>query len=253
MTRELRVRLSRWVLVGAFLGLLEVAPRAGLGDAITLIPLSEMLSTLARLTVSGELAPHFLATMTEFVVSFAAAAITGTALGILLWRFAGVRRALNPYLTTYYAIPIFAFYPLFIAVFGANIIPIVLIAWAWAVVAVVLNTALGLAEIPEVLHKLGRVMGLSLPDRIFRILLPASAPYLFTGLKLAVVYSLIGVIASEFILSTRGLGYLVSYAYTNFHTADMYAAILLILVLALVLTSLLSRLETRVRKHVHEL
>ncbi|MGH3319166.1 MAG: ABC transporter permease [Streptosporangiaceae bacterium] len=250
MSRGMRVRLTRWAVVAAFLALLEVAPRAGLGDTITLIPLSEMVSRLFSLAVGGQLTQHILATVTEFLLSFVAAAVTGVSLGYVLWRFGRLRRALNPYLTTYYAIPVFAFYPLLLAIFGANLVPIVLIAWAWAVVAVILNTALGLAEIPSVLHKLGKAMRLPLPTRVFRILLPASAPYLFTGLKLDVVYSLIGVIASEFILSTRGLGYLVSNAYTNFATADMYAAILLIVVLALVLTSFLNRVESRVRRHV---
>lgn len=251
MSRDLRVRLCRWALVLAFFGLLEIAPRVGFGDAITLIPLSQMLTTLVALAASGQLTPHVLATLTEFLLSFAAAAVTGTASGLVLWRFTGLRKALNPYLTTYYAIPIFAFYPLFLAIFGANIIPIVLISWAWAVVAVVLNTAIGLDEVPPVLHKLGRAMNMSARKRIFRILLPASAPYLFTGLKLAVVYSLIGVIASEFILSTQGLGYLVSNAYANFRTAELYAAILLILASSVILTSFVNRLESRVRRHAH--
>lgn len=250
MSRSMRVRLTRWAVVIAFLALLEIAPRAGLGDAITFIPLSEMVSTLFHEAVTGSLNQHIAATALEFLLSFAASAVTGVLFGTLLWRFARLRRALNPYLTTYYAIPVFAFYPLLLAIFGANIVPIVLIAWAWAVVAVTLNTALGLAEIPPVLHRVGRSMRLPLRTRFYRILLPAAAPYVFTGLKLGVVYSLIGVIASEFILSTHGLGYLVSNAYTNFATAEMYAAILLILVLALLLVAILNRLESRARRHV---
>ena len=60
--------------------------------------------------------------------------------------------------------------------------------------------------------------------------LPAAAPYLFTGVKLAVGYGFIGVIAGEFILSGAGLGYAIAYAYNDFDNQTMYALMLLVLV-----------------------
>jgi NitT/TauT family transport system permease protein len=243
------VRLTRWAVIIAAVAALEVVPRVGLGDAITLIPLSRIVPEFFELLSDGELTPHLLSTGGAFVLSFLLAGVTGVPLGYLLWRYEPLKRTLDPYLTTYYAIPIFAFYPLLLAIFGFNILPVVVISWAWAVVAVVLNTAIGFGEVPRVFVKVGQSMNLSRWQLLSRIFFPAAVPYVFTGLKLGMVYSLIGVIASEFVLSTQGLGYLVSYNYTNFRTAAMYSAMFLILFLAILLNWALNSIERRLYEH----
>lgn len=250
MSYAAQVRLTRWAVILAAVAALELVPRLGLGDAITLIPLSEIAAELFELLATGELMPHLLATGGAFVLSFLLAGVTGVPLGYLLWRYKPLKRTLDPYLTTYYAIPIFAFYPLLLAILGFNILPIVAISWAWAVVAVVLNTSIGFGEVPQVLMKVGRIMNLSRWQIVSRIFFPAALPYIFTGLKLGMVYSLIGVIASEFVLSTRGLGYLVSYNYLNFRTASMYSAMFVILGLAILLNLTLNQIERRLYGHV---
>lgn len=171
--------------------------------------------------------------------------ITGVPLGYLLWRSRGVARALNPYLTTYYAIPVFVFYPLLLAIFGFNVTPIVIIAWAWGVVAVALSTAIGFGHVRTAYVKVGRAMNLGRWEIVRRIMFRAAVPYIMTGLKLGSIYSLIGVVASEFILATQGLGFLVAFSYNNFRPSEMYAGILLIMVLAIALNALLSTVERR--------
>ena len=76
-----------------------------------------------------------------------------------------------------------------------------------------------------------------------RISLPYAAPYLLTGAKLAVAYSLIGVIGAEFIMSRGGMGYEINFAYTNFDNATMYPLILLILTVSVLLNMVLARWE----------
>jgi NitT/TauT family transport system permease protein len=245
MSDAARIRLTRWGLVALALLAIELLPRLGLVDRLSLVPLTEMVRQLWLLVSDGILLPHVARTVAAIVAAGAAAAVTGLPLGVLLWRARVVRRILQPYLTTYYAIPIFAFYPLFIAVFGLGVAPVILIAWAWAVVAIVLNTVIGLNQVPEVMVKVGRSLRLS-PWRMFtRIYFPAATPYIFTGFKLAVSYTVIGVVASEFIQAESGLGWFVGFSYNNFAIQNMYAAILLILALAVVLNSLLLRLERR--------
>lgn len=239
------VRAARAAVILALVAFLEFGPRAGFGDEITLLPLSEIAVRLWEMLQTGELSEHFAATAGAFLLAFLLSAATGVPLGWLLWRFKSVKRVLDPYLTTYYAIPIFAFYPLLLAILGFNILPIVAIAWLWSVVAVALNTAIGFGQIREVLMKVGRSLNLSRWKIVSRIFLPAAVPYIFTGLKLGMVYSLIGVIASEFVLSTKGLGFLVSYSYVNFRTLDMYAAMYVVLTVALLLNWGLNRVERR--------
>lgn len=242
MRRPLVVRTT---LIVAMVAFLEVAPRLGFGDAVTLVPLSEIVVRTWELAVAGQLNEHVTATGGAVFVAFCISAVTGLAGGLVLWRLPLLHQALAPYLTAYYAVPIFAFYPLLLAVLGFNLWPVITIAWAWAVVAVVLNTAIGLRNIPPVLIKAGRSMGLSRAQLVSRVFLPAAVPYIFTGLKLGMVYSLIGVVASEFVLSTRGLGYLVGFNYNSFRVADMYVAMYVVVFVAIVLNSSLTLIERR--------
>jgi NitT/TauT family transport system permease protein len=73
--------------------------------------------------------------------------------------------------------------------------------------------------------------------------LPAASPHLMTGLRLAVAYSVIGIIAGEFILSTEGIGRRVALAYNNFDNQTMYALLVLILAFAIALNATLGAFE----------
>ena len=100
--------------------------------------------------------------------------------------------------------PHFAFYPLLIVIFGLGALPLIVLATLFAMVAMIVATLAGLDRVPRVLLKTARVHRLSPFEEMWRIRLPAAAPHLFSGIKLAVAYSFIGVIAGEFIMSTDG-------------------------------------------------
>jgi NitT/TauT family transport system permease protein len=243
-----RVLLTRTSLIVLVLALLEAVPRSGLVDPLTLVPLSTMAEQLVTMLGSGVLTPHLVATGSMVLAAFVLACGSGMLGGYLLWRSPRTFRVLDPYLTSYYAMPFFAFYPVLVAIFGLSRTPIVLIAWAWAVVAVVVGTVGGLRKIPVVYHKVASVYRLSRWQTFRRVYVPAAAPLVFNGIKLALSYSIIGVIASEFILAPNGLGWLVSYDYENFAVAQMYAVILLIVLATIVLTSAIGAVQRRMQR-----
>jgi NitT/TauT family transport system permease protein len=160
--------------------------------------------------------------------------LVGFLFGALLHALPWARRTIDPLLATYYSVPVFVFYPLFIVLFGLNVVPKTVIGFLYAVVAMVINTLNGLDRVPTVLWKTARVHRMGKPSTLIHMVFPYAAAYLFTGVKLAVAYSFIGVIGSEFILSSGGIGYRISFAYYNFQNEVMYALILL--VLAIVVT-----------------
>jgi NitT/TauT family transport system permease protein len=163
-----------------------------------------------------------------------------------------VRHAVEPFLASYYAVPTFMFYPVFIVVFGVGAAAIIAIAVLLSIVAMITATLTGLDRIPPVLGKTARVFRMSRASRAVMIDLPAAAPYLFTGVKLTFAYSLIGVLASEFILSGAGIGYAIAYAYNNFNNARMYGLMLLVIIVAVAANTALDsvdrRLQARVRR-----
>jgi NitT/TauT family transport system permease protein len=243
-----RVLATRTMLVVVVLAAVEILPRSGLVDPLTLVPLTEMTEQLVSLLASGALTPHLVATGSMVLAAFLLACVSGMLGGYVLWRSPRTYRVLDPYLTSYYALPFFAFYPVLVAIFGLSRVPIVLIAWAWAVVAVIVGTVGGLRKIPAVYHKVSTVYQLSRWQAFRRVYVPAAAPLVFNGVKLALSYSIIGVIASEFILAPNGLGWLVSYNYENFAVAQMYAVMLLIVVLTIALTSAIGAVQRRMQR-----
>ena len=222
---------------------LEAACRAGLIARFTMIPPSEMVASLFRLFRDPEIVSDIGVTLRAVLISLVAALIVGFAAGACLYAVPRARRIADPLLATYYSVPVFVFYPLLIVLFGLNAIPKTVIGFLYAVVVMIVNTLNGLDRIPDVFWKTARVHHLGRFDTAVHLLLPCAGPYLFTGAKLAVMYSFIGVVGSEFILSSGGLGYRISFAYNNFQSDVMYGLILFVLLVVIGVNAGLYRWE----------
>jgi NitT/TauT family transport system permease protein len=244
MTREGRIRLIVVVaLIGAFEALcgFNIIPRS------VVIPPSEMAQSLWQILASGEHTADIISTFANVLAASALAIALGFVAGLLIHALPRLRATLEPLLASYYAVPTFMFYPVFIVVFGVNAGAIIAIAVLLAIVAMIASTLTGLDRIPQVLRKTARVHRMSLPARALLIDLPAAAPHLFTGAKLAFAYAFIGVIASEFILSGRGIGYSIAYAYNNFDNREMYGLMLLVIIAAVTANSALDAIDRRLQ------
>jgi len=238
-----RVALYRAAVVAAAIALLEVLCLTGVIDKITMQAPHLIARDLWRLLASGQMNGAIAKTATNTALALVLALCVGVGAGALIHRWRGLRDTLEPLFATYYAVPVFAFYPFFIVVFGLGDLPQILIAFMLGVVAMIVNTLNGLDRVPTVLLKTARIMRLSPLQTALRLTLPAAAPYILTGAKLAVAYAFIGIIGSEFILSRGGIGYEISFAYTNFDNAVMYPLIVLILIASIAINSVLGRVE----------
>ena len=221
-------------LVGASMAervLLVMAKRGAAAPS----PARSISSATTRSTAiaSGELPGPAAHTFTEVGTAFAVSVAAGGALGALVHAQPRLRRALDPLLASWYAVPFFVFYPLLVALFGLNALPLIAIGVIFAAPAMMLSTLAGLDRVPRVMRKVARVHRLSRVQEVRLITLPSAAPHLFTGLKLAFAYSFIGVIAGEFILSGGGLGYGIAYAYESFENRTMYGLMLFVLLIAI--------------------
>jgi len=237
------VVLWRLALLGLPVAVTEVLCRLGWINRITLPPPSLIAEDLIRLLASGRVNTAMANTLTHVLMALAGSLVVGIAAGVLVHRLPPLRRALEPLFATYYAIPIYAFYPLLIVVFGLGDAPQVLIGFMLAVVAVIVSTLAGLDGVPGVMTKTARVHRMSPVATALRITLPYAMPHLFTGAKLAVAYAFIGVIGAEFIMSQTGVGFEIRFAYDNFDNATMYPLILLVLLVAVVVNLGLDRWE----------
>lgn len=242
MNRAARYRLI--ALLG-IVALFELLCRGGVIAPLTMPAPSAIVADLARILVSGTMATAMLKTLGNVAVAFAAAVIAGIGAGVLIHRWRALRDGLDPLFATYYAIPVYAFYPLFIVLFGLGDWPQVLIGFMLAVVAVIVSTLNGLDRVPRALLKTARIYRLGPVATALKITLPCAAPHLLTGVKLAVAYAFIGVIGAEFIMSRTGIGYEINFAYNNFDNRVMYPLILLVMLIATTLNMTLHHWERR--------
>jgi len=240
--------LIRLALIAALLGMLEVMVRIGRIDPLTMQAPHKMVIDLYSMLSSGKLNKAIAKTMGNAAIAFMIAVSMGVISGLLIHRLRRLRETLDPLFATYYAIPVFAFYPLLILLLGLGDAPQIFIGVMLGFVAVVVNTLNGLDRVPRVLLKTARVNGMNPFETALKITLPSAAPYILTGAKFAVAYSLIGVIGAEFIMSTGGMGYEISFAYNNFDNATMYPLIILILTASITINMLISRWEKSLLK-----
>jgi ABC-type nitrate/sulfonate/bicarbonate transport system permease component len=243
---------ARWrlgVVVG-LIALLEIASRAAWIDPVSFIPPSRMVMSAVQLLISGQYTTDIVLTLTSALLAVALAVVVGFAGGVLLFRLPRIRRVLDPLLLSYYAVPVFVLYPILIVILGLNRWPLVGIGFIFAVVAMAVNTLNGLERVPRVLLRTARVCRLNTFDEIRLITLPSSLPFVFTGIKLTVVYAFIAVVAGEFVLSGSGFGYQIAFAYNNFDNPTMYGLMVLMLFFIGTLNALLRTAEARLYRRI---
>lgn len=245
MTRAGSIRLG---VVAGCVAALELACRMRWIDPVSVIPPSKMALGAWKVIASGEYAHDMWLTLENVAMALGIALVLGFSGGVLLHRFARLRRAADPLLASYYAVPTFIFYPLFIVLFGLNRWPLVAIGVMFAMVAMALNTLNGFERVSPSLRKTARVMGLSPFRETFLVILPACAPYIFTGVKLAVVYAFIAVIAGEFVLAGAGFGFKIAFAYNNFDNSTMYGLMTILLLVVGLVNGALTAWERRLHE-----
>jgi NitT/TauT family transport system permease protein len=240
-----RVTLVRLAVITGFVVVIEALCRFHAINPLTLLPPSEMATHLFGLLASGEINEAMAHTFSNVAIAFALSVVVGFAIGVVIHALPRLRRLCDPLLASYYSVPVFVFYPLLVSLLGLNRWPLVAIGFAFGVTAMVIATLNGLDRVPRVLLKLARVHRMSRGAEVLRIVLPAAAPNLFTGGKLALAYAFIGVIAGEFILSGGGLGYAIAYAYDAFDNRTMYALMLFVLIVVTAVNAALYVWEQR--------
>jgi NitT/TauT family transport system permease protein len=243
-----KVGLTRTALLAGAFVVLEALCRFGVIDPLTMIPPTAMVAALWQILVSGKYDADIFFTISNIVLAFLLAITAGFVIGAFLHAVPRLRRTVEPLLSAYYAVPTFVFYPLLIVFFGVGRTALVVIGALFGIVAMIINTLLGLDHVPAVIARTAAILRLDSWRRMFLLRLPSATPHLVTGIKLAVAYSVIGVVAGEFILATEGIGKRIAYAYDNFDNRTMYGLLLFLLVVVMVINGSLSIWEKRLHQ-----
>lgn len=238
------------LLVLGFLVVVEIITRLGLVSIIIVAPPTKVAQALWHIVVSGKVFPDFWRTTWEVVVSVLLAIAIGVPAGFGLWRMPLAGRVLEPYLVGTYAMPLVLFYPFLLVVFGLGAAPVVIIAASMGLIPVILNSWAAFRQVPDIYFKVSASYRCTGARRFRRVIFPAAAPMIFAGFKLCLIYAFVGVIVMEFMVGNIGLGFRVAYDYDGFKIDEMYAYVAIIVALAAVVTTVLTRIETRIRGEI---
>ncbi|RAP76340.1 ABC transporter permease [Paenibacillus montanisoli] len=182
-----------------------------------------------------QLLRHLLATLGMTLLGFGAGALLGFVLAGLLHLIPGAKAGFYPLLVLTQNVPLMALGPLLVLWFGFGTLPRVILITLVTFFPVAVAMLTGLMQSDEKLVNYLRMIGASKRKLFWRLELPSSVPHLFSGLKIAASYSVITAIYAESIGSSKGLGYYILLAQRGFETANVFAAIALIVLLSLVM------------------
>ena len=240
-----RAFLARYGLLIAFFLVWQVASKIGWLSPAVFPPIDEIARALWKGIVGGALLDDIAISLQRAGIAFAAAVGLGIPLGLFMGQIPAVERALDPILQLFRQTSALALYPVFILLMGlGETSKVFVIFWA-TLFPVLLATISGVKEVDAKLIEMAESYGAPRLTVFRRVVLPASVPSIFVGLRLSATTALLLLIAAEMIGANKGVGFQVMNAQFNFQIPLMFAAIFLLAFLGLAANALLVALQAR--------
>ncbi len=217
-----------------------------------LAPPWEVVATLWALLSSGELAAHTLASLGRVLVGLGAAALVGVPLGLVIAWWPLANRMLSPLLEFLRPIPIAAWVPLSILVFGIGELPARVLIFLGAIHPIIVNTSLGVRSVDRLHVRAARMLGAGQRDVVLRVLIPSAVPSVVTGIRLGLGIAWWVVIVAELLAVRSGLGYMMVQAQALIRSDIIIAGIFVIGAVGFALNRLALAVESAItpwRRH----
>ena len=186
---------------------------------------------------------NFMATFYEVVGGFLVSGLVGVILGVAVVWSEWLKRTILPFLVFLNSLPKIAVAPLFMIWFGYGILPNILIVFLISFFPVVINTATGLVAVEEDLLDLVNYLHATKWQKMKKIQLPNSLPYIFSGLKIAATTAVTGAIVGEFVASEKGLGSIIISSQTTLATPVIFGSLILITIIGMALFGFVGMME----------
>jgi NitT/TauT family transport system permease protein len=184
-----------------------------------------VLTRFAAGVASGDLLRHASYTLSEAALGFLIGALPAIALPFWLRRLPVLSAILDPFMVGGYGAPKLALAPLFILWFGVGIASKIALVAITVFFIVYFSAQSGVRALDVRLMQMAKVVGATERHLARHIVFPGAVPYIFTGLRIAMPYSIGGAVIAELISSNRGLGYLIQLGAMNFDTAGVFVAL----------------------------
>jgi nitrate/nitrite transport system permease protein len=169
---------------------------------------------------------HITASLERVAIGYALATVVGIALGVLIGQSLWAMRGLDPIFQVLRTVPPLAWLPLSLAAFRDSRPSALFVIFITAIWPIIINTAVGIRNIPQDYRNVARILRLSPHEYFFRIMLPASVPYIFTGLRIGVGLSWLAIVAAEMLIGGVGIGFFIWDAWNSSLISDIIVALI---------------------------
>jgi ABC-type nitrate/sulfonate/bicarbonate transport system permease component len=249
-SRDVSALTIRWLVVVGFFVFVEIAIHLGwINQYLVPFP-SQIVVALYRVVVAENVLTYFAITLGEVLAASAGLVLIGIPFGVLLARHADLWKAWGDWVAGFAAAPVVLLYPLFLVVFGRSPLTIIMIGLVTGLPPVVMKTVEGVLGVRKVLLNVGRSFNLSEWQQFWKIVVPAALPSIFLGLRLGLIYTMITIVAVEYLITLGGLGSLVGELAERYDLAGTYAAVCFVVGVSILFFAFLERLEKWLRLSV---
>jgi len=245
---RLTINAARIALFVVVVGLWQIGSNLNLFDPGVVPSPFAIGAHLVKWTLDGTLWFHSWITIQETVAGFLIGAIGGIVFGFAIGRYPALAEVLDPFILAIYSVPKVALAPLFLVWFGIGIFMKIVLAAVTVLFIVFFNTLAGVRNVDRDLVDAVWLMGAKPRDILLRVLVPSAMSWALTGVRISIPYALIGAIIGELIASNRGIGYLISSAASAYDTAGVFAALIVLTVLAMLLNAVVDEIDRRLSK-----
>jgi nitrate/nitrite transport system permease protein len=169
---------------------------------------------------------HMSASLQRVAFGYALSAIAGVALGTLVGQSTWAMRGLDPIFQVLRTVPPLAWLPLSLAAFRNSEPSAIFVIFITAIWPIIINTAVGIRNIPQDYRNVAQVLRLNQFEFFYKIMVPAAAPYIFTGLRIGIGLSWLAIVAAEMLIGGVGIGFFIWDAWNSSHISEIILALI---------------------------
>ncbi len=191
---------------------------------------------------------HMSASLQRVALGYSLAAIVGVALGTLVGQSTWAMRGLDPIFQVLRTVPPLAWLPLALAAFRSGQPSAIFVIFITAIWPIIINTAVGIRNIPQDYRNVAQVLRLNQFEFFFKIMVPAAAPYIFTGLRIGIGLSWLAIVAAEMLIGGVGIGFFIWDAWNSSRISEIILALIYVGLVGFVLDRIVAAAATVVTR-----
>lgn len=239
------IKISQVLILILLFTIWELLSRLNIIDSFMLSSPSKIINTIIN---TDKIFIHILTTLEEIIISFIIGNIIGFIISSILWFSKRLNKILDPYLTIINSLPKVALGPLIIILFGANTKSIIIMALLISTIISVLSINTAFNNTDNNLIKIVKSFGGNKMDIFYRVVVPSNINYIIDSFKVNISMCFVGVIMGEFLVSKKGIGYLINYGSQIFNMNLVLTGITLLIILTIIIYSAVEIIIKKIKR-----